>query len=172
MRPSEDRQCDFFVSYTKTDEAWAVWIAWIVEEMGFQTMVQAWDFRTGTNWVQKINAGLQSRARMIAVLSPDYLKSVYGAAEWQTVWAQDAQGSHRRLLPVRVRDFELSGLLATVVYTDLFGTDETTARSLLEEMLDEASAGRAKPDVPPPSPAASSRGSVRGFPVRHFPIRT
>ena len=109
---------------------------------------------------------------MIAVLSPDYLKSVYGTAEWQTVWVQDAQGIDRKLLPVRVRDFELSGLLATVVYTDLFGTDETTARRLLEEMLDEGSVGRAKPDVPPPSPATSNRGSVRGFPGLYLPIRT
>ena len=164
MGPSEDRQCDFFVSYTKTDETWAVWIAWIVEEMGFQAMVQAWDFRPGTNWVQKMNAGLQSCARMIAVLSPDYLESVYSAAEWQTVWAQDAQGTNRKLLPVRVRDFKLSGLLATVVYTDLFGTDETTARRLLEETLDEASAGRAKPDVPPPFPGGQQSRQRPRFP--------
>jgi hypothetical protein len=164
MGRSEDRQCDFFVSYTKTDEAWAVWIAWIVEEMGFQTMVQAWDFRPGTNWIQKMDAGLQSCARMIAVLSPDYLKSVYGAAEWQTVWAQDAQGTDRKLLPVRVRDFKPSGLLATVVYTDLLGTDETTARSLLEEMLDGASAGRAKPDVQPPFPGGQQSRQRPRFP--------
>ena len=50
MGPSEERQCDFFVSYTKADKAWAVWIAWIVEEMGFRAMVQDWDFRPGTNW--------------------------------------------------------------------------------------------------------------------------
>lgn len=164
MGRSEDRQCDFFVSYTKTDEAWAVWIAWIVEEMGFQTMVQAWDFRPGTNWIQKMNAGLQSCARMIAVLSPDYLKSVYGAAEWQTVWAQDAQGTDRKLLPVRVRDFKPSGLLATVVYTDFLGTDEATARGLLEEMLDRASVGRAKPDVQPPFPGGQQSRQRPRFP--------
>jgi hypothetical protein len=162
MGHSEDRRCDFFVSYTKTDEAWAVWIAWIVEEMGFRTMVQAWDFQPGTNWVQKMNAGLQSCARMIAVLSPDYEESVYGAAEWQSAWTHDAKGADRKLLPVRVRDFNPSGLLATVVYTDLFGTDETTARGLLEKMLDKASADRAKPPVPPPFPG--------GQQSRHRPL--
>ena len=164
MGPSEDRRRDFFVSYTKADEAWAVWIAWIVEEMGFKTLVQAWDFGPGTNWAQEMNAGLQSCARMIAVLSPDYLESVYGAAEWQTVWVQDAQGTNRKLLPVRVRDCKPSGLLATVVYTDLFRTDETAARRLLEGMLHDASAGRAKPDVSPPFPGGPESRQRPRFP--------
>ncbi len=133
--------------------------------MGFQAMVQAWDFRPGTNWVQKMNDGLQSCARMIAVLSPDYLNSVYGAAEWQAMWAQDAQGTDRRLLPVRVRDFKVSGLLSTVVYIDLFGTDETAARSLLVGMLDDASTGRAKPDAPPPFPGGRPPRQRPRFPA-------
>ncbi len=164
MGPSEDRRCDFFVSYTKTDEVWAVWIAWIVEELGFQTMVQAWDFPPGTNWVQKMNAGLQSCARLIAVLSPDYLNSVYGAAEWQAAWKQDAQGTNRKLLPVRVRDFNPSGLLATVVYTDLVGADEATARSLLKEMTNGAFAGRVKPKVQPPFPGGQQSQERPRFP--------
>lgn len=164
MGQSEDRQCDFFVSYNKADEPWAVWIAWIVEKMGFRASVQAWDFLPGTNWVQKMDADLQSCTRMIAVLSPDYQKSVYGAAEWQTMWAQDAQGTDRRLLPVRVRDFKPSGLLAPVVYIDLFGTDETAARRLLEQMLDGASTGRAKPDAAPPFPGGQQSRQRPRFP--------
>ena len=164
MGQSEDRQCDFFVSYNKADEPWAVWIAWIVEKMGFRASVQAWDFLPGTNWVQKMDADLQSCTRMIAVLSPDYQKSVYGAAEWQTMWAQDAQGTNRRLLPVRVRDFKPSGLLASVVYIDLFGTDETAARSLLERMLDGALTGRAKPDAAPPFPGGQLSRQRPRFP--------
>lgn len=101
MGPSEDRRCDFFVSYTKTDEVWAVWIAWIVEEMGFQTMVQAWDFPPGTNWIQKMDAGLQSCARLIAVLSPDYLNSVYGAAEWQAAADQHLFKSCAPMRPIK-----------------------------------------------------------------------
>jgi hypothetical protein len=164
MGPCEDRQCDFFVSYTKADEAWAEWIAWVVEEMGFQAMVQAWDFLPGHHWAQKMDAGVKSCERTIAVLSPDYQKSVYGAAEWQTAWVQDAQGIRRKLLPVRVRDYKVSGLLATVVYIDLFGTDETTACRLLEEMLNEASADRAKPGGPPPFPGGQQSRQPPRFP--------
>lgn len=164
MGNSEDRPCDFFVSYNKADKAWAVWIAWIVEKMGFLALVQDWDFGPGTNWVQKMNAGVQGCARMIAVLSPDYQNSVYGAAEWQVMWARDAQGTDRRLLPVRVSDFMVSGLLSTVVYIDLFGTDETTARGRLEEMLRGASTGRAKPHAAPPYPGGQPSPQRPPFP--------
>jgi hypothetical protein len=42
---------DFFISYTKADQAWAEWIAWKLEEAGYSTVIQAWDFRPGSNFV-------------------------------------------------------------------------------------------------------------------------
>ena len=93
---------DFFVSYTQTDRAWAEWIAWTLEEDGYRVLMQAWDFVPGSNWMQGMQAGIRDAARTIAVLSPDYLRSVYGGAEWQAAWASDPAGQERKLLPVRV----------------------------------------------------------------------
>jgi TIR domain len=31
----------FFISYNKTDRAWAEWIAWQLEEAGYTTIIQA-----------------------------------------------------------------------------------------------------------------------------------
>jgi TIR domain len=42
---------DFFISYNKADRAWAEWIAWQLEQAGYQTTNQAWDFRPGSNFV-------------------------------------------------------------------------------------------------------------------------
>ncbi len=42
---------DFFVSYTSADEAWAEWIGFVLEEEGFTVVIQAWDFRPGSNFV-------------------------------------------------------------------------------------------------------------------------
>jgi len=89
---------DFFVSYTQADRAWAEWIAWTLEEDGYQVLVQAWDFVPGSNWVQKMQEGVRDARRMVAVLSEDYLGSVYGSAEWQAAWAQDPAGADRQLL--------------------------------------------------------------------------
>jgi hypothetical protein len=39
-----------FISYTLTDQQWAEWIAWVLEEEGgYRVLVQAWDFVPGTN---------------------------------------------------------------------------------------------------------------------------
>ena len=51
---------DFFISYNKADKAWAEWIAWQLKEAGYTVIIQAWDFRPGSNFIlemQKAAAG-------------------------------------------------------------------------------------------------------------------
>ncbi|MGP0022601.1 MAG: FxSxx-COOH system tetratricopeptide repeat protein [Streptosporangiaceae bacterium] len=145
---------DFFVSYTQADRAWAEWIAWILEEDGHRVLVQAWDFVPGTNWIQSMQAGTQGATRTIAVLSREYLTSVYAGAEWQATWASDPQGTGRKLLTARVAECDRPGLLAGVVGVDVFGLAEAAAKARLRRMVSEAIAGRAKPAVPPGFPGA------------------
>jgi tetratricopeptide (TPR) repeat protein len=150
---------DFFVSYTQADRAWAEWIAWALEQRGYRVLIQAWDFVPGTNWVRGMQDGAARAARTIAVLSPDYLDSVYGGTEWQAAWAADPDGAARKLIAIRVRECDRPGLLATVVGVDLFGLDEAAAGTRLLRSLAEALAGRAKPDQAPGFP-----GSGRAVP--------
>ena len=42
---------DFFISYNRADKSWAVWIAWQLEDAGYATAIQVWDFRPGSNFV-------------------------------------------------------------------------------------------------------------------------
>jgi predicted ATPase len=44
-------QSHFFISYTSADRVWAEWIAWQLEEAGYQVKIQAWDFSPGGNFV-------------------------------------------------------------------------------------------------------------------------
>ena len=94
---------DFFVSYTQADRVWAEWIAWELEEAGHRVLVQAWDFVPGSNWIQGMQEGVTRARRTIAVLSPAYLESEYGEAEWQAAWGKDPAARDRKLLVVRVR---------------------------------------------------------------------
>ena len=156
---------DFFVSYSQADRAWAEWVAWILEEYGYRVLIQAWDFVPGTNWVQGMQAGTTDAARTIAVLSADYLASVYGGAEWQAAWAGDPAGTGRRLLTVRVAACDRPGLLATVVGVDLFRLSETAAKDRLLDMVSAVIKGRAKPEVKPGFP-----GTGRAMPrAARFP---
>jgi len=45
------RKKDFFISYTSTDEKQAIWIAETLEKEGYSTIIQAWDFRAGGNFI-------------------------------------------------------------------------------------------------------------------------
>jgi TIR domain-containing protein len=153
---------DFFVSYTQADREWAVWIAWVLEEAGYRVLVQAWDFVPGGNWVQGMQDGATRATRTIAVLSDEYLESVYGGAEWQAALASDPDGRRHKLVPVRVHECERPGLLRGVTGLDLFGLDEGVARDRLLTSVAAAAEARAKPSVKPVFPGA---GRGRAVPV-------
>ena len=40
---------DFFISYTGVNRSWAEWIAVQLEAAGYTTVLQAWDFRPGSD---------------------------------------------------------------------------------------------------------------------------
>ncbi len=155
MGGSEVTDPDFFVSYTGADRVWAEWIAWVLEEAGYQVLIQAWDFMPGSNWVTRMQDGVTRAARTIAVLSDDYARSVYGAAEWQAAWAADPDGQTRKLLVVRVADCAPPALLNQIVAVDAVGLDETGARTeLLRAAARAVAGGRGKPLSAPPFPSA------------------
>ncbi len=162
---AESAEWDFFVSYTQADRGWAEWIAWQLEQDGHRVLIQAWDMVPGRNWVQGMQSGVARAARTIAVLSPEYLTSQYGSAEWQAAWAADPTGQSSKLLVVRVVSGEREGLLAGVVSTDLFGVSEAAAGLRLRKMVADARAGRAKPASAPDFPAGSRAMSQEP----HFP---
>ncbi len=151
---------DFFISYNKADRAWAEWIAWQLEAEGHEVIIQAWDFRPGGNFVLDMQRATGAE-RTIAVLSPDYLTALYTQPEWAAAFAQDPTGEKGTLLPVRVRECELKGLLHPIVYIDLFKLDKATAKRAL---LDGVKRGRAKPDKEPDFPPSRTIASEPRFP--------
>ncbi|MEV4432980.1 TIR domain-containing protein [Streptomyces sp. NPDC049585] len=149
----QHRPLDFFVSYSPADEHWASWIAWTLEEAGYRTVLQAWDFVPGTNFVDFMDRGVSESAAVIAVLSRNYERSRYGRMEWQAALRADPDAPERRLITVRVQDIPVEGLLATITYVDLVGVqDATVARDLLLTRVGHALEGRARPTRHPAFP--------------------
>lgn len=150
---------DFFISYTQADGAWAAWLAWHLEENGFTTRHQAWDFNAGSNFVLEMQKAAQGSRHTIAVISPAFLESKFTQAEWAAAFASDPEGDAGALIPVRVREVDLSGILAPIVYIDLVGLSEEEAR---KELLAGVSGSRRKPAAKPPFPAATSERWASG----------
>jgi tetratricopeptide (TPR) repeat protein len=133
---------------------WAEWIAVELERAGYSTVLQAWDFRPGTDFLHAMQEATTSARRTIAVLSPAYFGSDFSEAEWRAAFVKDPTGELGLLLPVRVQPCDPPGLLASRVYVDLVGADEAAAR---EQLLAAADSGRPRPTSAPfPGAAAGS----------------
>ena len=152
---------DFFISYTRADRNWAEWIAWQIEEAGYQVTIQAWDFRPGGNFALGMqNAAVESE-RTVAVLSPDFFQSEFTQPEVAAAFAKDPTGRKGILVPVRVRECKPAGLFGQIVYIDLVGLSEKDA---IDALLKGIQRGRLKPALPPAFPFVADDRTVSILP--------
>jgi hypothetical protein len=162
---------EFFVSYTGADQAWAERIADQLEAANHSTVLQAWDFRPGENFILRMNQALEQAQRVLAVLSPAYFGSAYATDEWTAALVRD-QAGRDRLLPVRIAPCDLPPLLANRIYVDLVDLDERAAAAWL---LAGVVRGQAKPPGRRPYPGQARQkvtGRGSGFPGRRPEIFT
>jgi len=152
---------DYFISYTSADRGWAEWIGYVLEEEGFTVIIQAWDFRPGSNFVVEMQKAATEAERTIMVLSPDYLKSQFTSPEWASAFKQDPQGLERKLIPIMVRPCTPPGLLGPLVHISFVDQGEHEARDLL---INGVNAKRAKPSRRPAFPGAAAKPAPKGFP--------
>jgi hypothetical protein len=172
---------DFFISYTQSDRVWAEWIGWQLQQAGYTVILQAWDFRPGTDWVHQMHTVVQQAKHTLAVLSPAYLESSeFGEAEWRVAFAADPGGRDRRLIPVRVRECHVEGLLGTRVYVDLVGrSEEGAVAALISGVSEQNGRPTSEPAFPgtgtaaaPARPRFPALPTVFTVPVPHNPLFT
>lgn len=132
----KDEKKDFFISYTSADEEWATWVAEVLEEKGYTTVIQAWDFAPGTNFVENMQQAIINCDRTIAILSENYFDSRFTQSEWEAAFVQDPTGERGKLITVKTSDHEPIGLLKPIVYIDLFGVEEEEAKTKLLRDID------------------------------------
>lgn len=176
---------DFFISYNQKDKHWAEWVAWELEEAGYTAIVQAWDFGAGSNFVVEMDEAAKNAERTLALLSPTYIASIFTRPEWAAAFADDPTSVNRKLIPIRVEECELTGLLRQIVYIDLVGKEEQDAREILLAQIKVTERakpatrpsfmGSRKPEVQavvavtPSAPGAES--SRPGFPTANAPFQ-
>ncbi|MBV8343406.1 MAG: tetratricopeptide repeat protein [Candidatus Eremiobacteraeota bacterium] len=124
-----------FISRAGADADFAAEIGRILEEAGHEVILQQWDF-ANRNFMERMHDALSRGARVIALLSPEYLRSKHCSAEWQNTLADDPLNERRRLVVLRVVECVPDGLLAGLAYWDLVPIRED--RALLRELVVEA----------------------------------
>lgn len=114
-----------FVSYSRVDEAWATWIASVLEGAGLAARVQVWDSRPGNNFVVWMNEQLAGAQWTVAVYSKAYFTSRWCTTEWTSALVRQT------LLPVRIEPVDPPPPLDTITWVDVFEVDEAAAREQL-----------------------------------------
>jgi hypothetical protein len=111
-------KADFFISRAGANADISAVIGKILEDAGHRVILQQWDF-ANANFMERMHAALESGARVIALLSPAYLKSEHCMAEALNAIAGDPLNKKRRLIVLRVADCAPTGLFAGLAYWDL-----------------------------------------------------
>jgi len=154
---------DFFVSFNSADKDWADWIAWMLEEAGYQVVYQPWDFRPGGNFVLEMQKAASETRKTVVVLTDNYLKADYTQPEWAAAFAEDPRGEKRKLIPLRVAPCSPTGMLKPLIYADLVGLAPDEAK---EAVLTAVSDSRPKPAS---APAFPGMGVAHASPAPAFP---
>jgi hypothetical protein len=115
---------DFFISYTRTDEKYATWVAKVLEDAQYTVTIQAWDFRPGDNFVSKMDESLKECQKLIVILSKNYLDSKWCEAEWTSKLVEQMQS----IIPIRIENINVKGLLSPIVYIDIVDKSEQEAK--------------------------------------------
>jgi hypothetical protein len=149
-----------FISYNRADRDWAEWIAGTIERAGYEPIIQAWHFRPGENFVLRMQEAAAQTDFTIAVLSENYLNSEYTQPEWAAAFVQDPTGKRRRLIPVRVAERILTGMLSAIICIDLFGIGEQDAERALLDGLKPSG----MPAQPSPFPGKRAELSISTAP--------
>jgi hypothetical protein len=140
-----------FLSRAGSDTAISEAVAGVLERAGYDVILQQRSF-VNKSFMHQMQAALESGARMIALLSPDYLQSDYCSAEWQSVLADDPLNRKSRLIVLRIAECVPTGLLKALAYWDLVPARDP---KLFEKTVLEAVAPPGAASVQPVAPAAS-----------------
>ena len=155
---------DFFISYNRHDERWAEWIAWQLENAGYEVIFQLWDWGPGSDFVLEMQKATEQCERTIIVLSNHFLSSRFTQPEWSQAFAKDPTGEKRLLIPVRVEQCELKGFFTSRVYIDFLGSPPVNKnelrKDLIDRLLDGINPNRRKPETEPLLPNLKSSAVV------------
>ncbi|MER6344087.1 FxSxx-COOH system tetratricopeptide repeat protein [Streptomyces sp. NPDC001595] len=140
----------YFISYAGADRTWAEWVGYHLERNGHQVMLDVWDWRTGDDFVQRMDEGLRQADAVVALFSKSYFEpGRWTGEEWTAAVAR-----RDRVIPLAVEpltNHDVPAMLATRVRKDLHGLDEEGALAALLAAVN----GGGRPSAPPPFPGAA-----------------
>ncbi|MGW9448091.1 FxSxx-COOH system tetratricopeptide repeat protein, partial [Streptomyces sp. NPDC055632] len=154
-----ERTQRFFISYAGSDRLWAEWVGWHLEKAGHQVILDVWDWRTGDDFVDRMDQALEAADAVVALFSRSYFeKGRWTQEEWTAAVARRGRVIPLALEPVTTDD--VPPLLAAKLRKDLHGMDEATALTALREAIN----GGTRPADNPAFPGNTSMTETDSVP--------
>jgi hypothetical protein len=101
---------DVFVSYSKKDAPFVRSLTEALRERGVKVWYDSGELRVGENFMRRIEDALEQSRYFLLVISPEYLSSQWNSFELGVALSRDASSNGGHILPVLVRDAEVSSL--------------------------------------------------------------
>ena len=159
----EQKKKDFFISHSSLNKEYAEWIAWTLEEAGYSTMFDSWDFPKGKSFIDCMNDGMIDCEQAIAVASPEYWDANYTDDEWHYFYQLEKEDKKIRVFLVEIRPAAVDPVLRSKLKTILSNiADENEAKNRLlgdlpSDIKKNASQKRNPPKPKPPFPFVKSQ---------------
>lgn len=132
---------DIYLSYAPDDRMWAEWAGSTLASVGYQVTLSRATSGTDSDGLPEVSHTLAGDARVLALLSPNYVRLPRARQIWDRITEKDPTGSLRMLMPVRVDDVAPPEPFANLPAVNLAGTTADDAAAKLLEAVD--SPGRA-----------------------------
>ena len=115
-------QVRIFVSHSSHDNAWSRPFADALKAVGYDVWYDETGLQGGAAWVASIQHEVETRDVFLLVLTPE---------AWESKWVQDelqlAIATRRRILPVLLRNTQVSGFLLTTQWITVIGEQPQAA---------------------------------------------
>jgi TIR domain-containing protein len=115
-------QTRIFVSHSSKDNDWARPFAAALTAIGYDVWYDEMGLQGGAAWVASIQHEVETRDAFLIVLTPE---------AWESKWVQDelqlAIATRRRIMPVLLRNTQVSGFLLTTQWITVIGEEPQAA---------------------------------------------
>lgn len=147
-----DYTYDVFISYSTQDRAWVRGeLLQTLEQAGLKTCIDYRDFHVGAPSVTEIKRLIKVSARVLVVLTPNYVQSNWTQLETLLLTTQDPANQTLRLLPILRERCDISEEIGILTYVDFTDPDD------LDFAWTRLLTALGRPPQPPPAPETSPR---------------
>ncbi|MFC8347353.1 FxSxx-COOH system tetratricopeptide repeat protein [Streptomyces sp. NPDC057280] len=136
-----------FISYAGSDRDWAEWVAWHLQEAGFEVELDVWHWAVGDSLAMRTAEALARAHKVVALFSRAYFEP----GRWTEMEALSAAAHRGCLIPLVVEPLahdEIPALLAARIRSDLHGLEEPEALSVLLRAVSDPTTPTERPRFP------------------------